>query len=96
LPLQMVFDAARRNLPVLEIPLWTGLRLQGLAVSAAYENMPRRVEAHGMGGGLKDMEATMIRRAVEQARGNVAQAAQMLGISRATVYRKLGRKAPPR
>jgi transcriptional regulator of acetoin/glycerol metabolism len=29
---------------------------------------------------------------VEQARGNVAQAAQALGISRATVYRKLGSK----
>jgi transcriptional regulator of acetoin/glycerol metabolism len=42
--------------------------------------------------GLKDMETAMIHKAVEQARGNVAQAAQALGISRATVYRKLGRK----
>jgi transcriptional regulator of acetoin/glycerol metabolism len=32
----------------------------------------------------------MIREAVNQARGNVAEAARALGISRATVYRKLG------
>jgi transcriptional regulator of acetoin/glycerol metabolism len=31
----------------------------------------------------------MIREAVNQARGNVAEAARTLGISRATVYRKL-------
>jgi len=30
---------------------------------------------------------------VRATRGNVAQAARALGISRATVYRKLGRKA---
>ena len=35
----------------------------------------------------------MIREAVNQARGNVAEAARTLGISRATVYRKLG---PPK
>jgi len=32
----------------------------------------------------------MIREAVTHARGNVAEAARSLGISRATVYRKLG------
>lgn len=96
LPLQMLFDAARRSPSLLEIPLWTGLRLQGMAVSSAFENVPRRLDAPGLAQvGLKDMEATMIRRAVEQARGNVAQAAQALGISRATVYRKLGRKLRP-
>jgi transcriptional regulator of acetoin/glycerol metabolism len=41
---------------------------------------------------LKDLETALIRKAVDQARGNVVQAARMLGISRATVYRKLGRK----
>jgi len=34
----------------------------------------------------------MIRQAMEQTGGNVAEAAQALGISRATLYRKLGRK----
>jgi transcriptional regulator of acetoin/glycerol metabolism len=40
--------------------------------------------------GLKDAQTDMIRDAVHQARGNVAEAARALGISRATVYRKLG------
>ena len=39
---------------------------------------------------LKDVQTEMIREAVQQARGNVAEAARSLGISRATVYRKLG------
>jgi transcriptional regulator of acetoin/glycerol metabolism len=39
---------------------------------------------------LKEVESDLIRKAVEEARGNVAQAARALGISRATVYRKLG------
>ena len=96
LPLQMLFDSARRNLQSLEIPLWTGLRLQGLALLAAFENMPRRYDAAVSGAvGLKDMETALIHQAVEKARGNVAQAAQALGISRATVYRKLGRKPRP-
>ena len=39
---------------------------------------------------LKDIETALIRKAVDEARGNVQQAAKMLGISRATVYRRLG------
>ncbi len=39
---------------------------------------------------LREAEVAMIRRAVQEARGNVAEAARALGISRATVYRKLG------
>jgi transcriptional regulator of acetoin/glycerol metabolism len=41
---------------------------------------------------LKDAQAALIHKAVARARGNVAQAALALGISRATVYRKLGKK----
>jgi transcriptional regulator of acetoin/glycerol metabolism len=41
---------------------------------------------------LKDVELSLIRKAVEQARGNVTKAAQSLGVSRATVYRKLGQR----
>ena len=41
---------------------------------------------------LRDVEIALIRKAVFDARGNVVKAAQALGISRATVYRKLGRK----
>jgi DNA-binding NtrC family response regulator len=94
LPIQMLFDAARRSHNTLEIPLWTGLRLNAMAVAAARENLPGRYEAPPGGTvGLKDMETAMIHKAVEQARGNVAQAAQALGISRATVYRKLSARS---
>ena len=41
------------------------------------------------------MEAELIRQAMTQARGNVAEAARALGISRATVYRKLGSGKTP-
>jgi transcriptional regulator of acetoin/glycerol metabolism len=39
---------------------------------------------------LKEIETGLIRQAVDEARGNVMQAAKVLGISRATVYRRLG------
>ncbi len=98
LPYDMLFDAARRNkfgdAEALEVPLWSGLRLHALALAqgqtspatartgyAADERMP-----------LKDMEISLIRKAVDEAKGNVMQAARALGISRATVYRKLGNK----
>ena len=44
------------------------------------------------GGPLRDVEDALIRRTVQDLRGNVAAAAKALGISRATVYRKLGKK----
>ncbi|GAA4347808.1 hypothetical protein GCM10023165_32930 [Variovorax defluvii] len=88
LPPQMLFDAARRGDAVLEVPLWSGLRVQarpqlpaGQAAPAAGPGRPR----------LRDVEAALIRRAVDDARGNVAEAARALGISRATVYRTLNR-----
>jgi transcriptional regulator of acetoin/glycerol metabolism len=89
---ELLFDAARHGQEtVLEIPLWTGLRLQALPVAQAHEEQPVQGDARAQRS-LKDMETALIRKAVEQARGNVAQAAQALGISRATVYRKLGQR----
>lgn len=79
-----------------DVPLWSGLHLQvrtssggTLAPKAhtlhntavAHSNLPRA---------LKDQESDLIRHTVTQLRGNVAEAARQLGISRATVYRKLG------
>jgi sigma-54 dependent transcriptional regulator, acetoin dehydrogenase operon transcriptional activator AcoR len=91
LPLNMLFDAARRGDAVLEVPLWSGLRVQVEArrggrrsAGAAPESQPR----------LRDVETALIRKAVADARGNVAEAARTLGISRATVYRKLWRGRP--
>ncbi|MGQ2993057.1 helix-turn-helix domain-containing protein [Variovorax sp.] len=89
LPLDMLFDAARRGDAVLEVPLWSGLRVQvrpqrgdgSHAGAPAPEARPR----------LRDVETALIRKAVADARGNVAEAARALGISRATVYRKLWR-----
>ena len=51
--------------------------------------MPNRA-THGEPLPLKDLETALIRKAVDDARGNVKEAARALGISRATVYRKLG------
>ncbi|MGJ7529712.1 helix-turn-helix domain-containing protein [Variovorax sp. GB1P17] len=92
LPLHMMFDAARRGDAVLEVPLWSGLRVQvrpqrggnGIPGAAIPDARPR----------LRDVETALIRKAVADARGNVAEAARALGISRATVYRKLWRGRP--
>lgn len=93
-PHQMLFDAARQHgadAPPLDLPLWSGLRLHAWPVLAGAA--PAR---NGMPGGktpLKDVEIALIRKAVQDTHGNVMEAARNLGISRATVYRKLGRKA---
>ena len=94
MPVDVLFDALRHSNPVLELPLWTGLRLQALPVSRANESLPQH-RAHSVlpdSRHLKDIETALIHQAVDQARGSVAQAAQALGISRATVYRKLGKR----
>ncbi len=98
---QGLFDAARHPERVQEWPLWSGLRL---AVRAETTDRPERApaalttaQAARAGAdspsastlGLRDLETQLIRDAVRQARGNVAEAARQLGISRATVYRKL-------
>ena len=92
---QALFDAVRRSNPRLEIPLWTGLRLQALPIARSCEAEPLTVDRRRPTTDhrpLKDMEAARIRKAVRDAKGNVMEAARALGISRATVYRKLGQK----
>jgi transcriptional regulator of acetoin/glycerol metabolism len=91
-PWEPLYDIARasEHTPV-ELPLWSGLRLSCLAQTAgdartaATSRLP-----------LRDVEIALIRKAVSDARGNVMEAARTLGISRATVYRKLGQKGPTR
>ena len=46
-------------------------------------------DASVTGQGLRDIEAEVINKAIVQARGNVAQAARALGISRATLWRRM-------
>ena len=91
-PWQALFDAAHHKAHAQELPLWSGLRLQ----TQAFEADARGAAMFGtatpsQGKALKDIQTEMIRKAVKQARGNVAEAARHLGISRATVYRKLGK-----
>ncbi|MCA3238315.1 MAG: helix-turn-helix domain-containing protein [Curvibacter sp.] len=89
LPLEMLFDTAWRS-QTLDVPLWSGLRLQ---VRAELAGRPHAASTRAPAPTLplRDVETRLIRKAVEDARGNVAQAARNLGISRATVYRKLGK-----
>lgn len=70
---------------VVEVPLWSGLRVQLQRSHIAAPNAPAAVLAAP----LKAVEGDLIRRAMQQARGNVAEAARRLGISRATLYRKI-------
>jgi transcriptional regulator of acetoin/glycerol metabolism len=93
LALDQLFDAAQHPGQVLELPLWSGLRLQAQAIAQANE---ARIFQTGLSAtpamALRDVEAAMIRKALDDARGNVGQAARTLGLSRATLYRKLGQR----
>ena len=97
MPWTMVFDAARQHsTQPLDLPLWSGLRLHALAIPSTHPRNPGAAHRLQIAGAtpapapLREAEVAMIRRAVRDARGNVAEAARTLGISRATVYRKLG------
>lgn len=90
-PTDSLFDAARAQRDAIELPLWSGLRVQVLArLNDGSAMLPRPTRQAGVP--LKDMEAALIRKAVDDARGNVMAAARVLGISRATVYRKLNKR----
>lgn len=90
MPWEHLFDAARRDIGSFEVPLWSGLRLQTWAHRQG-GGQPHTIASRGSGKALRDVETELIRQAVVRAKGNVAEAARTLGISRATVYRKLGR-----
>lgn len=90
-PVDLLFDAAARHPRTVELPLWSGLRLQARAWRPGL-----RAPQAGMGAatpaapGLRELQGRMIEQAVRDAHGNVAEAARALGVSRATVYRQLG------
>ncbi|MBB1076413.1 histidine kinase [Rhodoferax sp. 4810] len=92
-PASLLFDAARPGRTSFELPLWTGLRLQALALLGSQDSAMLSLRSPtATTVPLRDVQATLIRKAVADAHGNVTQAAQVLGISRATVYRELSRK----
>ncbi|HVK32443.1 MAG TPA: helix-turn-helix domain-containing protein [Burkholderiaceae bacterium] len=67
--------------PALAVPLWSGLHALVASVDApAGPGQPAR---------WREAETRLIRDAIDAAHGNVARAAQQLGISRATMYRRL-------
>lgn len=95
MPWEALFDGARHE-TVTEVPLWSGLRLNALAQAPGQGTAPTGLRGAARPTGplpLRDLEAELIRTAVQAARGNVMQAARTLGISRATVYRKLGNRS---
>ena len=89
LPPQMLFDAARRGDAVPEVPLWSGLRVQARPQFSTQPVPPSHARRRPARPRLRDVQTALIRKAVDDSRGNVAEAARALGISRATVYRKL-------
>lgn len=95
LPFESLFDAAGRDTMPFEVPLWSGLHVQMTATlrgHAARASVTGQAATQGAPQPLKELESALIRKAVQDARGNVMEAARALGISRATVYRKLGRR----
>lgn len=97
LPYESLFDAARTDGQPIEAPLWTGLRLHALPLKPGQTRVRRLTQDHGPDRQrpLKEVEIDLIKNAVEEAGGNVMAAARKLGISRATVYRKLGQGRTP-
>ncbi len=100
MPFEMLFDSAGRDAygepAPMDVPLWSGLRLNAISQTKVQRANTAAPSQWGALGGdnhsLRDVEIALIRKAVSQAKGNVMQAARELGISRATVYRKLGHK----
>ncbi|WP_395060011.1 sigma-54-dependent Fis family transcriptional regulator [Polaromonas sp.] len=98
MPYEMLFDAAKSGTlgepQAIDVPLWSGLRLHALPLLRGQVAAPGRLgnRAAAPALPLKDVETALIRKAVNEAKGNVMKAARALGISRATVYRRLGGK----
>ncbi|MEO7937221.1 MAG: helix-turn-helix domain-containing protein [Burkholderiaceae bacterium] len=101
LPFEMLFDACRRAAGPIEVPLWSGLHVQLEAHRAGIANA-RPTHTAGTGSAqadgapargprrLREIETALICQTVDETGGNVTEAAKRLGVSRATVYRRLG------
>lgn len=101
LPYEMLFDASRRRVGPIDVPLWSGLHVQLQAQPAdptagacmAPSTQPPASTGQGTQTRprrLRDIELALIRQTVEETGGNVTEAARRLGVGRATVYRRLG------
>jgi sigma-54 dependent transcriptional regulator, acetoin dehydrogenase operon transcriptional activator AcoR len=70
------------------LPLWSGIQVSA-QWGAAEPNSGIGPPTMSGQANLRNVEAELVQRAIIEARGNVAIAAEKLGISRATLYRKL-------
>jgi sigma-54 dependent transcriptional regulator, acetoin dehydrogenase operon transcriptional activator AcoR len=75
------FDQLNKHPHCVTLALWSGLQ-----ISARWSAAETAIASEAP---IKTVQAELIRRAMRLARGNVASAAKALGISRATLYRKL-------
>lgn len=89
IPTGLLFDGADQTQPM-EVPLWSGLHLH---VQCVLQHSCNNSSQPATTGALQQLQLAMINNAISHAKGNVAQAAKALGISRATLYRKLSRKS---
>jgi sigma-54 dependent transcriptional regulator, acetoin dehydrogenase operon transcriptional activator AcoR len=95
-PFEQLFDTRLGQEPLV-VPLWSGLQVQ-VRSSRSGKLTPKSMASavdtrlYKPVGALKAHEKDVIRDTVTQLQGNVAAAAAKLGISRATVYRKLSSK----
>ena len=94
LPAGTRYDAAERRIhqpgSFVPLALMMGIFFTKYGVGVSLAMHPALVGVHPPAAPLREAETALIRQAVQDARGNVAEAARALGISRATVYRKLG------
>ncbi|MDE2151213.1 MAG: histidine kinase [Betaproteobacteria bacterium] len=94
---QRLFEHARASELLdtgpMELALWSGLLVQLRARRPGQEGRGPLASARSRMS-LQQLEDALVRQAVASARGNVAEAARALGVSRATVYRKLGGRTP--
>lgn len=93
LPWPSLFDGAAHR-EARTVPLWSGLRMQVRAercapAPAGAVRPAWRSAAAAAPGSLKALESELIHQAVREAGGRVAVAAKALGVSRATMYRRL-------
>ncbi len=96
-PWQNLFDLSARAQNRQDLALWSGLSIRVQASSdsgnrAAVNAGMADTKAYLANPTLKSLQSQLIRQAVSEAKGNVEEAAKRLGISRATVYRKLNER----
>jgi sigma-54 dependent transcriptional regulator, acetoin dehydrogenase operon transcriptional activator AcoR len=98
-----ILEALGKNEWQKTVPLWSGLDVHlrrvdnaNLVAASGYAARPLGALSSGAQTNdsvpIKQLESALIMKAVNETRGNIVEAARRLGLSRATVYRKLASK----